>query len=240
MQYLSQDFGGFLRTCESAGNIRKTKSNKAMDRSFLAVIFAGISLFTTLTSNAQVKDVANNYGIKISVPEAWVLDTAAMRNAKVKLTELLTAIKTEGKVRILNTGTAPGAVEGYSRVRLNITSDLTLSQADVANLTDEDLKELEAAFAPELVAMPLFRVERESISVASTRTDDGFLGIRLSYVRSGTNGPVKVHQYWFPFSNRAAQLTLSYEVAKQDVLWPPLLKVLSSLRLTDQELWPKP
>jgi hypothetical protein len=210
-----------------------------MNQAFQAVIFAGIFLFSMLPCNAQVQDVANNYGMKISVPETWVLDTAEMRNAKVKLTELLTAIKTEGKVRILNTGTAPGAKEGYSRVRLNITSDLTLSQADVANLSEEDLKDLAAAFAPELIAMPLFRVEKDSISVTKTRTDDGYLGIRLSYVRSGVNGPVKVHQHWFPFSNRAAQLTLSYEVAKENVLWPPLLKVLSSLRLTDQELWPK-
>lgn len=210
-----------------------------MNQVFQAVIFAGSFLFAMLPCNAQVQDVANNYGMKISVPEAWVLDTAEMRNAKVKLTELLTAIKTEGKVRILNTGTAPGAKEGYSRVRLNITSDLTLSQADVANLSEEDLKDLAAAFAPELIAMPLFRVEKDSISVTNTRTDGGYLGIRLSYVRSGVNGPVKVHQHWFPFSNRAAQLTLSYEVAKENVLWPPLLKVLSSLRLTDQELWPK-
>lgn len=89
-----------------------------MNRSFCAVIFAGISLLATPTSSAQVKDVANNNGIKISVPEAWVLDAAAIRNAKVKLTELLTAIKTECKVRILNTSIAPDAVEGYSRVRL--------------------------------------------------------------------------------------------------------------------------
>lgn len=210
-----------------------------MNIAFFKVFFAGSFLFSTLTSNAQIQDVANNYGIKISVPEAWVLDTAEMRNAKVKLAELLAAIKTEGKVRILNTGTAPGAQEGYSRVRLNITSDLTLSQADVANLTDKDLKELAEAFAPNLIAMPLFRVERDSISVTSTRTDDGYWGIRLSYVRSGMKGLVRVHQYWFPFSNRAAQLTLSYEVEKQDALWPPLLKVLSSLRLIDQELWPK-
>ena len=193
-----------------------------------------------LPSVGQVQEVPNNYGIKISVPKNWVLDTAEMRNAKVKLTELIAAIKTEGKVRILNTGTPPGAQEGYSRVRLNITSDLTLSQDEVKNLTDEDMNDLADGFATELVAMPLFRVERSSISVTRTRTDDGYLGIRLSYIRSGINGPVKVHQYWFPFSNRAAQLTLSYEVAKEDILWPPLLKVLSSLRLNDQELWPKP
>ena len=36
-----------------------------------------------------------------------------------------------------------------------------------------------------------------------------------------------------------AQLTLSYEVANQEALWPSLLKVLASLRLDDKELWPK-
>lgn len=210
-----------------------------MNRVFFAFAVVGTFLFAVQPSIAQLQEVPNNYGIKISVPKNWVLDSAEMRNAKVKLTELLAAIKTEGKVRILNTGTAPGAQEGYSRVRLNITSDLTLSQAEVANLTDEDIKDLADAFAPEFIAMPLFRVERDSISVTRTRTDDGYLGIRLSYIRSGMNGPVKVHQYWFPFSNRAAQLTLSYEVAKEEVLWPPLLKIMSSLRLTDQELWPK-
>jgi hypothetical protein len=210
-----------------------------MNRIFFAFAFVGSFFFTIQPSIAQVQDVSNNYGIKVSVPKNWVLDTAEMRNVKIKLTELLAAIKTEGKVRILNTGTAPGAQEGYSRVRLNITSDLTLSQAEVTNLSDADLKELAAAFATELIKMPLFRVEKDSISVTKTRTDDGYLGIRLIYVRSGPNGPVKVSQYWFPFSNRAAQLTLSYEVAKEDTLWPPLLKVLSSLRLTDQELWPK-
>lgn len=210
-----------------------------MHHIFFAFTFIGTFLVTVHPSIAQLQEVPNSYGIKISVPKNWVLDSAEMRNAKVELTELLTAIKTEGKVRICNTGTAPVAVEGYSRVRLNITSDLTLSQEDVANLKDTDFKELAAAFASDLVAMPLFYVEKDSISVTSTRTDDGFLGIRLSYVRSGMNGPVMVHQYWFPFSNRAAQLTLSYEIAKEEVLWPPLLKVMSSLRLIDQELWPK-
>lgn len=94
-------------------------------------------------------------------------------------------------------------------------------------------------FAKELMAAPLFRVEKDSVTVTNTRTDDGYLGIRLSYVRSGINGPVKVYQYWFPFSNRAAQLTLSYGVAKEEALYPPILKVLASLRLADQELWPK-
>lgn len=211
-----------------------------MNQLFFRCVFTLCLLSSILPSVGQVQEVPNNYGIKISVPNDWVLDTAEIRNVKVKLTELIAAIKTEGKVRILNTGTAPGAKEGYSRVRLNITSDLTLSQDEVKSLTDEDINDLSDGFATELVAMPLFRVERNSISVTRTRTDDGFLGIRLSYIRSGINGPVKVHQYWFPFSNRAAQLTLSYEVAKEDILWPPLLKVLSSLRLNDQELWPKP
>lgn len=211
-----------------------------MNRSHIqTVIFAGGMFLGAASCIAQVRDVENNYGIKISVPDTWALDTAKMRQDKVKLTELITAIKTEGKVRILNTGTAPGAPEGYSRVRLNITSDVTLSQAEVSALTEQALKEMTQAFAKELMAITTFRVEKDSITVTNTRTDDGCLGIRLSYVRSGINGPVKVYQYWFPFSNRAAQLTLSYELAKQDALWPALLKVLASLRLDDQELWPK-
>ena len=189
--------------------------------------------------HGQSCDVPNSYGIKISVPNNWALDTPEFKNAKVKLTELLTALKTEGKVRILNTGTAPGALEGYCRVRLNITTDITLSQAEVASLTDEDLKEMAGIYAKELQDMPLFHVDKDSISVTSTRTDDGYSGFRLSYIRSGIKGPVKVYQYWFPFSNRSAQLTLSYELANQEASWPSLLKVLASLRLDDKELWPK-
>jgi hypothetical protein len=196
-------------------------------------------LLGTISCHAQVSEVGNGYGIIISVPEAWELDTAQIRNAKVALIELLTAIKSDGKVRILNTGTPPGSQLGYARVRLNITADLILSQTEVSTLADQDLIELGRSYANKLIATPLARIEKDSISVTRTRTDDGYSGIRLSYVRAGVNGPVQVHQYWFPFSNRAVQLTLSHEVAKQEVLWPMLLRVLASLRLTDQQLWPK-
>jgi hypothetical protein len=208
-------------------------------QTLLPIIITGKVLLGTTLCLGQTREVPNSYGIKISVPNNWSLDTSELINAKVKLTELLSALKTEGKVRILNTGTAPGALEGYCRVRLNITTDITLSQAEAASLTDEDLKEMEGFFGKELQDMPLFHVDKDSISVKTTRSDDGYSGFRLSYVRSGTKGPVNVYQYWFPFSNRCAQLTLSYEVANQEALWPSLLKILASLRLDDKELWPK-
>jgi hypothetical protein len=205
----------------------------------IRVVIAALVLAASLSCPAQVSEVSNDYGIKISVPVGWQLDTAQVRNAKVALAELLTAMKSDGKVRILNTGTPPASQLGYARVRLNITADLSLSQAEVMALTDQDLAELGRSYSNELMATPLARVEKDSISVTRTRTDDGYLGIRLSYIRSGLNGPVQVHQYWFPFSNRAAQLTLSHEVAKKDTLWPVLLRVLASLRLADEYLWPK-
>ncbi len=203
------------------------------------ILILKILLLGTAICTVQGRDVINNYGLKISVPDEWIIDSAEARKAKVHLAELLTSIKSDGKVRIMNTGTEYGNSEGYSRARLNITSDVTLSQNEVANLTDPDINDLAKKFGKQLIDTPLIRVDPKSISVMKTRTDDGYFGIRLGYERSGTSGPVKVYQYWFPFSNRAVQLTLSYEVSKQDALWPTLVKILASLRLIDKDLWPK-
>lgn len=161
-----------------------------------------------------------------------------MSDAKVKLAQVLGKIRTEGKVRLLNTGTGPGSSMGYARVRLSVTSDTQFSQKEVRALTDGQMESMRAELAGQFAANSLFKVDRKSVAFTKARVDKKYWAYRISYVRSGLKGPVRVEQYHIPFSNRAVLLTLSHELSKKAILAPILSRVLGSLDLKDDGLWP--
>lgn len=211
---------------------------EAKEMKFLIVIILGASTFFAKAGNLETKKFRSAYGLSVATPRSWVWDSEAMRDAKVAITEVMFKIKTDGKIRLLNTGTPPGSPDGYARVRLNITSEAQFTQQELRDLSAEEVQEFTESASEELSNMPVFKVEKDSVAFTKTRADTDYWAYRISYTRSGTNGPVRVEQYCVPFANRAVSLTLSYELAHKETLAPILLRVWSSLDLNDASLWP--
>lgn len=208
-------------------------------KTYINLSFAFLTLVTLSTAEqSDTKRFTSAYNVSISTPKDWNWDTEAVRDAKVKVAEMMFKIETDGKIRILNTGTAPGSPDGYARVRLSIISNAKLSQKELRDLSDDELQELTASTRAEFTNTPMFDVDKNSVTVTRTRADTDYWAYRISYTRTGTNGPVRVEQYYVPFSNRAVSLTLSHELAHKEKLAPILLRVWSSLDLDDNILWP--
>lgn len=202
-----------------------------------ALLLLASAAFSSAQQN-ETRRFTSGYGVAVSTPTAWVWDSEATRDTKVAITELIFKIRTDGKIRLLNTGTAPGASEGYARVRLSVTSEAQFSQEELRDLPETALQQLAAAAREELAQTPLITVDKKSVAVTKTRADTDYWAYRLSYIRSGTNGPVRVEQYYVPFANRAVSLTLSYELSRKEKLAPILMRVWASLDLRDTTLWP--
>lgn len=191
------------------------------------------------TANEETAKFVSNYGVSLDVPASWPRDSAETRKAKVRVTELLADLKlSDGKVRLLNTGTDHSSPLGYSRVRLSILSDAQFSQAEVRELGEQEVALIRAETARNLKNNPLFKVDPDSINVAITRIDDKYWGYRISYTRTGMRGEVRVNQFYVPFTNRAVLLTMSNQIAKKSVAGPIQLRILASLKLNDPQLWP--
>ena len=203
-----------------------------------AFLFSHIAVPAQTNSN---RVFTSGYGVSVAAPATWPWDTEQTREAKVSLVELLTNLKADGKVRLLNTGPTATSSNGYARVRLSITTQPQLSQSETRDLTEQQLAELKQGAVSELTntTMPAFKVDPKSIQVSKTRTETHHWAYRISYTRSGlSGGPVRVEQYYVPFSNRAVLLTLSHEIAHKDKFGPMLLRVWASLDLQDSTLWP--
>ncbi len=85
-------------------------------------------------------------------------DSKVTRDVKVAFAEMMSNIKTNGKIHILNTGTAPGSRDGYTRVRLSITSIAQFSQKELRYLSDDELQEFTDSARKEFANMPMFPV----------------------------------------------------------------------------------
>jgi hypothetical protein len=210
-----------------------------MRTSTIALFIIVGSACYSFAQESETKQFTSAYNVSISTPKDWVWDSEAVRDAKVSITEMMFKIKTDGKIRLLNTGLPTKSPEGYCRIRLSILSNAKLSQKETRDLSDADLEELAKGAREELTNMPMFTVDKDSVAVTKTRADTDYWAYRISYTRTGTNGPVRVEQYYVPFSNRAVSLTLSYELAHKEKLAAILLRVWTSLDLNDDVLWPK-
>lgn len=187
----------------------------------------------------ETRRFTSAYNVSVDTPKDWVWESEAVRDIKVKFSEMMFKIKTDGKIRLLNTGLPTKSPDGYCRIRLSILSDAQFSQKELRDATEAELEELTKGAREEFANMPVFTVEKDSVAVTKTRADTDYWAYRISYTRTGTNGPVRVEQYYVPFSNRAVSLTLSYELSHKEQLAPIMLRVWSSLDLDDAELWPK-
>ena len=208
-------------------------------RSLILATLGYILTWNAFSQEAAYKDFSSPYGITLKLPNEWSLDSEALIEKKVELVKLLGRLNQDGKVRILNAGPAPDQNQGYARVRLSITSNAQLSQEDVKSLTPAEIAVLRDGYRKELAGAPLLKVDLNSVEVTKTRANDVYWSYRVSYVRTGINGKVKVEQYIIPFSNRCVLLTLSHEISKKNALEPKLLRVWSSLKINDDILWPK-
>ncbi len=209
-----------------------------MIQAFLSTVLFLLTACFSAGQQVETRKFTSAYNVSISTPKEWVWDSEAVRDAKVKFAEMIFKIEADGKIRLLNTGTAAGSPDGYARVRLSIISNAKLSQKELRDLSDDELQELTKESREEFSNMPVFKVDKDSVAVTRTRADTDYWAYRISYTRSGTKGPVRVEQYYVPFSNRAVSLTLSYELAHKEKLAPILLRVWSSLEMDDAALWP--
>ena len=209
---------------------------RAFFLSVAAIVFSQIA-----AQSQSYRTLTNGYGVSVTVPATWQLDTEQARDAKVSLVELLTNLKADGKIRMLNCGPTDTRSNGYARVRLSITTQVQFSQSETRDLTQQQLEALRLGAIKEFsnTPMPMFKVDTNSVQVTKTSTDKQHWAYRISYTRSGlSGGPVRVEQYFVPFSNRAVLLTLSHEIAHKDKFGPMLLRVWASLDLQDAVLWP--
>lgn len=205
----------------------------------LVILVFSLTAACQCKSAEELKPYANSYGIKILIPSEWDTDEPQQLAAKVKLNELIFKIRLDEKITILSTGPSLPSLEGYARIRLSITTDFSLSQEEIPTLSESELNSLLEPIRKELLNSPIFRVDPSTITTSITRTDGGHFGIKITYIRTGLNGPVKVQQYHYPFSNRTVLLTTSYNSKNEHKFAPLMLKVLSSLQLEDEQLWPK-
>lgn len=203
----------------------------------LSLLLSLSCIAVSSAQQAETRKFTSAYNVSVDTPKGWVWDSEAVRDVKVEFAKMMQDLKTDGKIRLLNTG--PDPAEGYARIRLSILSQLQPSQEEIRDATEDELAELGQEMAKELALMPLFKVDMESIALTQTRIDTVYWGYRISYTRTGLKGPVRVEQYFVPFSNRAIALTLSYEIASKEKFAPIMLRVLSSLDLEDESLWPK-
>lgn len=212
------------------------RAMKVFITSFIAVFV--LASFAS-AQQLETRRFTSAYNVSVDTPKDWVWDSEAVRDFKVKFSEMMFKIKTDGKIRLLNTGLPTKSPDGYCRIRLSILSDTKLSQKETRDLSDADLDELRKLAITEFASVPMIAFDKDSVAVTKTRADTDYWAYRISYTRTGTNGPVRVEQYYVPFSNRAVSLTLSYELAHKAKLAPIMLRVWTSLDLDDAELWPK-
>jgi hypothetical protein len=129
-----------------------------MRTSTFALFYIVGSACFSFALESETKQFTSAYNVSISTPKDWVWDSESVRDAKVTITEMLFKIKTDGKVRLLNTGLPPASPDGYCRIRLNILSNAKLSQKETRELSDADLEELAKGAREELTNMPTFTV----------------------------------------------------------------------------------
>ncbi len=99
---------------------------------------------------AETRRFTSAYNVSVDTPKDWVWESEAVRDIKVKFAEMMFKIKTDGKIRLLNTGLPTKSPAGYCRIRLSILSDAKLSQKGTRDLSDADLEELRKAHAKSL------------------------------------------------------------------------------------------
>lgn len=214
---------------------RKSKSMTYFRLSIFLVIAA---LLTTSLQSQIYRDVDTPYGIRISVPSTWEIDSAEMMSFKLEVAQMLKTLDVEGKIRLINAGPRVGLDSGYARVRLNILKGDGLTQEEAAQLDESDMIEVLRTAKESFSSIALPGFDLNTMEVRRIRSDEGFSGFQITYIRPGLNGPVRVEQNTFPFANRSVQLTLSYEIGKKSQLQPILIRIMSSLSFYDTNLWP--
>ena len=214
----------------------EVETSYPMKASVLSLLLSFSCIAVSTAQQLETRKFTSAYNVSVDTPKDWVWDSEAIRDVKVEFAKMMQVLRADGKIRLLNTGPDPS--EGYARIRLSILSEVQPSQEETRDVTEDELALLKEAMSKDFARLPMFKVDMESVAVTQTRIDTVYWGYRISYTRSGIKSPVRVEQYFVPFSNRAVVLTLSYELANKKKFAPIMLRVLSSLDLDDESLWP--
>lgn len=217
-------------------NVRHSTRWRAYASNSIILLLFMLSSIGHARENA-FRQIKLSHGISIDIPTHWTVlsietrkNLAAASQAVMEKAELDDgAAKKEALLAVNATPSPTGAM-----VRVSATSPAEFTQAALAAVTPQELRDLDAEIAP------LYRrlgaaggpkiIELKPTGVAKV---NGAHALVIIYTREGINGtsPWRVTQYKIPTPSHIIELTLSYRLSDA-VVWRPILDhVLKSVRV---------
>jgi hypothetical protein len=193
----------------------------------LGLLLSALFANAALAEDNQFRRLSLSYGISLDIPSHWsVLTQSQQNNIAAAATAAMGNAGAEEsgvhKDRLLAINATP--IPSGATVRVNVTYPAEFTQADLANITPEDLKAVEEELREGAQQMgnesPTKIIETQPARVDNI---NGMLALAVSYVREGFSdgSPWLVTLYQIPIDNRIIQLTLSYRQSDA-ILWRPI------------------
>ena len=186
---------------------------------------------TVLAKETAFRHLELSGGISLDVPTHWhILSLQTKKNivaaseAMISNSGLEEPMDTHEKLLAVNATPSPtGAM-----ISVAVSSPSVLSQADLINSTESDLKSFELNSLNEMKALENFGGPTV-IKMLPARIDivNKKYALVLSYIRRGVNNPEipwKVELYKIPDSTRLIEVILSYRMSSDSVAWKPILE----------------
>lgn len=169
--------------------------------------------------------------ISLEIPSHWKILSQDTKSNIVAAAESIYD-SNHGVIRkkLLAVNATPSPTGAMISIAVNFSSEFT--QDDLKKATDTDLKTVQKDFLNELrrmqdsggvtvIKMQSARVERLNNKYA----------LVLSYTRRGVNNPEipwQVELYRIPDSGRLIEVSLSYRLSSDSIMWKPILKRVKS------------
>jgi hypothetical protein len=190
-------------------------------------------------SNFAVIDYPMGFGIEL--PDNWVLLKADEIKTAAAAAEAIFGTTTPGKLTILSAQTRKPNAFGYAGTRISVTQQTALTQAQLRDLTDDELAEIGSSTVSDFQAAEgkggfHFR----EVKLVRRKLSDYYYGLVTSYIRNSLDdsGDVKVDQIAIPFGTRVITLTISYNI-KMGAVWQPICgHIEQSFKLKNTSFWP--
>lgn len=208
---------------------------KPLNKLFLLFVIFSFPLFAMEFE----KIVFGNDEISINVPKEWELLSNSLTKEINKFSaEILNknSYPSYNKTTLLAINARPSPANAV--IRLNILAPLDYTQADLANMTKEELAQVSLEIREmfmKTMHKEFKKLGLEPLMVYDTKIikNNAKYAMLITYLRKGSNDSIwLVSQFKFPNDKKGylIELTLSQNLEKSDFYNPILMQVLKSLK----------
>lgn len=196
-----------------------------------------ILLFLILFSNNIFADDSSfryielDEKISLEIPSHWMILSKDTKSNIVAAAESIYG-SNNGVIRkkLLAVNATPSPTGAMISIAVSFSSSFT--QDDLIKATDADLKSVQTDFINELKGLQdsggITLIKMQSVRVERLNNKYALV---LSYTRKGINNPEipwQVELYRIPDAGRLIEVSLSYRLSSDSIMWKPILKRVKS------------